>query len=344
MPISWTRSLPVQSSHIVGSQSALSALVKERDITCRISSHKTGVEVAHLCPRNEIDWFTRNHMYRWNSVQGLDGDSLTNDPSNLLLLRADLHKSFDQRHFIFFPKCANSYVIHMLAQTLDIGQLYHNVRLASIPKCNLRFLYTRFAWAILPLLSGFLSAPGTRRVVRIDNAGKTVIEDVDQASKRTERAAEARRDQSPKKRSRTAISTSNNEVIDNEVEYNAAAKADAEANLPLRKKRRRDSDKVLEPSPPLSRISTSHPSAESTEPGLLSSDLDQEQYDPLDEPPSWYPGWEKAERLKLQYLEEHKHVRPEGYVPTPLGRLDDSADVKDQLRALGVEILEDDDD
>ena len=276
-------------------------------------------------------------MYRWNSVQDLDGNSLTNDPSNLLLLRTDLRIAFDQRHFIFFPKCADSFVIHMLAQTLDIGPLYHNVHLAPIPKCNLRFLYTRFAWAILPLLSGFLSAPGTRRVVRIDDTGKTVIEDIAQASKRTERAAEARRE------SRTAILTSDNEFVDNEVEYNAAAKADAEANLPLRKKRRRDSDKALESSPPLSRLKASHPSVEPTEPGLLSSDLDQEQYDPLDEPPSWYPGWEKAERLKQQYLEEHKHVRPEGYVPTPLGRLDDSADVKDQLRALGVEMEDDGD-
>ena len=344
MPSSWMRLLPFERAHSTVSQSALSALVKARDVSCRISSHETGVELAHLCPRNEIEWFLRNQMYCWNSVQGLDGDSLTNDSSNVLLLYADLHKPFDQRHFIFFPKCADSYVIHMLAPTPDFGQLYHKARLAPIPQCNPHFVYTRFAWAILPLLSGFLSKPGTRRVVRVDDKGNAVIEDDSQASKRRERAAEARRDQSPEKRPRTAIPTSINEVVYNEVECDGAVKADAEANPPLRKRRRIDSNEALNPSPPPSRYSASHYSTESTKSKPFSLDLGQEQYGPPYEPPSWYHGWEKADRLRKQWIREHPHVRPEGYVPTPPGRLDESADVKDQLKALGVEILEDDDD
>lgn len=149
--------------------------------------------------------------------------------------------------------------------------------------------------------------------------------------------------------------TGNNEVVNSDggsgVEDNSVS--------PLYKKQRRssDEDKLSNKSQLYSRLTISHPSAESLEPNLSSTfsthstcSASKPYNDPPppdppdDEPPSWYPGWEKAAILKERYLREHTHVRPEGYMPPPRLPICGSAadvDVKEQFIGLGIEILDD---
>jgi hypothetical protein len=105
----------------------------------------------------------RNSMTMWNTDLTLDPDNLLNDLNNVILLRPDLHAAFDDRKFILYPKADDGYVVHILEPTPDIGQLYHNVKTHPLLLCNPRFLYARFAWALFPSLTGFLSKPGVSR-------------------------------------------------------------------------------------------------------------------------------------------------------------------------------------
>ncbi|KAG4439238.1 hypothetical protein IFR05_005276 [Cadophora sp. M221] len=160
-------------------QTNLTAAIHRRDITCRVTAFESGTEVAHLIPDHERQWFLSNSMAMWNNDLTLDPSNLQRDLSNAVLLRSDMHTAFDQRKFVLFPKGAEDFVVHMLGPTTDIGQLYRNTRIC-IPQCSLEFLYSRFAWAIFPSLSGFLSRPGRSRLVVRSKAdtGERVTEEV----------------------------------------------------------------------------------------------------------------------------------------------------------------------
>lgn len=162
----------------IAPQSLISPAVRARDRTCRISSHETGTDVAHLCPVHEQAWFTSNEMITWNTDLTLEEKHQMHDTGNLLLLRADLHLAFDECKFCFFPKGDSKYVVHMLASTPDIGTLYHNSSLHSIDECSPEMLYTRFAWAIFPNLNPFFRSRTTRLVSVVEtgeNGRKQIV-------------------------------------------------------------------------------------------------------------------------------------------------------------------------
>jgi hypothetical protein len=147
MPEVWARwrnsSLPQILPSITSSQSNYSLVVRMCDATCRITQHQTGTEVAHLCLESERDWFIANNMQQYKT--NLNSAHLLKDPGNMLLIRSDLHKSFDNRSFVFFPKGPQgSLVLHMLQQANDLIQIFHNVQLHPIPHCCPEVLLTRF--------------------------------------------------------------------------------------------------------------------------------------------------------------------------------------------------------
>ncbi|KAK5157629.1 hypothetical protein LTR04_005391, partial [Oleoguttula sp. CCFEE 6159] len=205
LPDTFTRAVLSERACYTAAQSTISGAVRVRDTTCRISTHYTGTEAAHLCPEHEKDWFLRNSMQRWNSDLSLDPAKLLWDMSNLTLLRSDLHTAFDDRKFVFFPKSNDGFSVHMLEPTPDITPLYHNVRVHDLWQCSLQFLYTRLAWAIFPSLSGFLSKPNTTRLLLIakEETGRTRWVEVEEnTSTRLQVKVAASRSQSPKKRNR----------------------------------------------------------------------------------------------------------------------------------------------
>jgi hypothetical protein len=71
-------------------------------------------------------------------------------------------------------------VVHTLEPTSDIGQLYHNVRVYP------RLLYARFAWALFPSLSAFLSKPNTPRLLVMAKDGGAGTEWVEEVVTRPE--------------------------------------------------------------------------------------------------------------------------------------------------------------
>ena len=97
------------------SRSNVTSGVYHRDLTCRVSQSTEGLAAAQLVPRVEASWFDRNGI----SIYGAIGAGVgLEDQKNVILMRADLYKSFDNRMFVFTPK-DNKFVIHLLLPSLE---------------------------------------------------------------------------------------------------------------------------------------------------------------------------------------------------------------------------------
>lgn len=192
------------------SQSSYAQTIHARDVFCRVSQHRTGVEIAHLCPESETAWFARNNMYAYKQRYANDPSYVLKDPANLLLLRSDIHKAFDkERRFVFYPKAADrSLTLHTLLLDSDLTPIYHNIKIHQIDDCSREFVFVRFAWAVLPLLTPFLLQQ-TPRLIATYDGNKRVYLTEDNQKGLQDRAKEAyasrsmSRSVSPQKRQRT---------------------------------------------------------------------------------------------------------------------------------------------
>ena len=138
--------------------------VNIRDITCRVTNNIIECDVAHLCPKSEINWFRSNDMEQYVSQQSRTGDAI-DDPANALLLRSDIHRSFDELQFVFVPKADGVLVTHVLASVHELRNLYHNATLHQVG-ASPQFLLARFAWAIFPYVTAFLQK-GQKRLLKL---------------------------------------------------------------------------------------------------------------------------------------------------------------------------------
>jgi hypothetical protein len=86
---------------------SISAAVIARDGACAISKHRDYLERAHLCPRNEQDWFRENGIRKYNAQGDISGDLMTDDMANAISLRPDLHRAFDDCKFAIARKDSN---------------------------------------------------------------------------------------------------------------------------------------------------------------------------------------------------------------------------------------------
>lgn len=162
-------------------QSALSTAVLNRDDGRIITASGDYITVAHLCPRSERDWFVDNAMTKYNIKADLTSPYIADDVSNAIPMRPDLHKAFDDRIFVLVPK-SNHWVVHFLAPTLNLGNLYHNTEIMVPGGVSTSNLLTRFAWVIFPRM--LLGGAGYRRLrCCVSKNGETteVIEDMEAA-------------------------------------------------------------------------------------------------------------------------------------------------------------------
>jgi hypothetical protein len=299
-------------------------------------------------------------MGRWNRDFSLSPDNLWNDLGNVILLRSDIHTVFDERKFVLFPKSDKGFVVHMLEPTPDLAQLYHNVEVHPLMQCSPQFIFARFAWAIFPSLSTFISKPGVSRYLRIlktFSTGAAYVEEEISGTEKLRAKVSASRSRSPKKRQRAA-EQQNNDTED--------------ATSSSRKKRRRVSKSSSDPSlkTPREDLESMIPRAfwtadqrlkytkmELPEEQLaeveLEEDLDFQRKSlphfaedgSLQGPPAWYPGWRRIQRLKDKWRAE---TRPPDFTDERFGEDANSQsgetrskDVRRALESMGVEIVDD---
>ncbi|KAK4171519.1 hypothetical protein QBC36DRAFT_339777 [Triangularia setosa] len=141
---------------------------------CVLSNYGDGLEMAHLLPAGEDDWWLSNQMQQYSPTQLFSSNPI-DGPANLLTLQADLHRVFDERRFCFVPKVGGKnvgdgsevdagrdeataewkppqLVLHVFNSTPS-GQLpnhWHNRAVHPIPTTvAVECLFARVAWTIL---------------------------------------------------------------------------------------------------------------------------------------------------------------------------------------------------
>jgi hypothetical protein len=92
---------------------------------------------------------------------------------NAILLRAGIHKIFDEKRLLLIPK-NSSFVVHVLARgsTSELVNLYHNVQLQPLTGVAIEYLFARFAWTIFTLSTIFLKQGYTRTLLIRGENGK----------------------------------------------------------------------------------------------------------------------------------------------------------------------------
>jgi hypothetical protein len=208
IPSQWRRVSNDESEAISGgaintpSVSSVSAAVINRDKSCVISKNRDYIERAHLCPRNELDWFRKNGMRQYNARLDISGDVITDDIANALAMRSDIHRAFDECKFVLARK-SSRWTVHFLERTYDLGRMYHNRPIEVMAGVSPEFILTRFAWAIFPIVKAFMEH-GPKRVVKVlvqcEGGFQEIVKTLDLASFEQITAASRGRNTSPKKR------------------------------------------------------------------------------------------------------------------------------------------------
>ena len=122
--------------------------------------------LAHLVPREHDLWSSLNAMSIYGTgVRDMD------DESNLVRMRADIHKCFDDRLFTIVPKPDGDGGLHYAVHAVDEGDtefrdLHHNTATQNIERMSREYAFARFAWCVLLRLKPFLLGGIPRRVVR----------------------------------------------------------------------------------------------------------------------------------------------------------------------------------
>ncbi|KAH8589098.1 hypothetical protein B0O99DRAFT_692824 [Bisporella sp. PMI_857] len=219
LPPSWSQTTPFEPPEQpqTYSVSGLTTVLRQRDVTCRITGHREVLQIAHVCPQAEEDWYLRNGMPRYNAG---NTESVDN-PANALLLRADMHIAFDKPSFVLVPKPVNvelqQFVLHLFEPSREFESLYHNRAMQSL-EVNVEFLFARFAWTIFPLLASFLKCKVQRRLrlsTTINEANSAEMTPIFASAEQCENfitKTPKSRNSSPKKRGRTEDSIADGNI------------------------------------------------------------------------------------------------------------------------------------
>ncbi|KAK3320549.1 hypothetical protein B0T19DRAFT_477800 [Cercophora scortea] len=183
--------------------------VPDRDRTCRMTNWSLPVEIAHIIPHAQADWWRSNNMSLYSHCPESSTD--TQCPENAILLRKDAHHLWDVHRFAIVPK-AGQWVVHVLDNLLssELSDTYHNLAMLPLRQVAREYLLARFALAILSWKSMFTKqCLRPRALVLLNEDREKEIETLSGPVCRARFATSSRsksRDGSPQKRSRTAQS------------------------------------------------------------------------------------------------------------------------------------------
>lgn len=141
---------------------------------CAVTNFSICLEEAHLIPKEEATWYTRNGMNLYGEDLGdIDG------PFNLVPLRSDIHKCFDNRWFAIVPKVTGTevattttsspqYVTHIFSsRASEYWPTYHNTRVQCLKTHSPPYIFARFAWTVLLHVKPFINSGDSRHIIRL---------------------------------------------------------------------------------------------------------------------------------------------------------------------------------
>ncbi|KAG5304192.1 hypothetical protein I7I50_11205 [Histoplasma capsulatum G186AR] len=113
------------------------------------------------------------------------------ETTNVLPLRSDIHRCFDNRWFVIVPKTAGTevstpatlhspqFVTHILSTEMaQYWPTYHNTLVQHLQVDCRPYLFARFAWAVLLHVKPFINSGIPRHIIRLQmtsNEGQYVL-------------------------------------------------------------------------------------------------------------------------------------------------------------------------
>ncbi|TWU70693.1 hypothetical protein ED733_001540 [Metarhizium rileyi] len=170
MPPTWlSDDLKIHKATGLSRETTFDSMVLARDISCRVTNSTLGTEGAHLLPKSEELWYTRNSMFQYSAWEER---GTTDDPRNAILLRSDAHTIFDAKRFIIVPK-KGKWVTHVLygAAQDELAQSFHNVHIQPLTDIAVEYIFARFMYTI-HALSTFTHSGG-KRALLVLRSGET---------------------------------------------------------------------------------------------------------------------------------------------------------------------------
>jgi hypothetical protein len=132
--------------------------LNDRDQSCRALGIIDFCEQAHLVPASEREW--------WDSNMSESSDLEIQSALNGILLRVDLHRSFDTGTWVPMVTEGGRLVMYVV-RTADVSnqfvELWHTTEMQKLVGVDRRCLFARVAWAVLSLHHEFLAI---RRLAR----------------------------------------------------------------------------------------------------------------------------------------------------------------------------------
>lgn len=188
-------------------ETSCNSIVLSRDVSCRVTNCTLGTEGAHLLPKSEELWYTKNSMFQYSAWEER---GTTDDPRNAVLLRSDVHTLFDAKRFLIVPK-KSKWVTHVLygAAQDELARSFHDVQVQPLAGVSVEFMFARFVYTIHALSTFTLSGgkrallvlkPGQTSRERIEVTGlqyKTQLAPRSRVGSRTPSPTKRRRDDTP---------------------------------------------------------------------------------------------------------------------------------------------------
>ncbi|KAL8824271.1 MAG: hypothetical protein Q9170_008211 [Blastenia crenularia] len=165
LPSAWTKFKRTREATLTPApaSSNVAQAIIDRDRGCLLSRYVDAGERAHICPKEELPWFRENGMNKYNHNRLLRAEDMTEDMSNSFTMRPDIHRTFDKRVFVIVPK-EGCWTVHFLEHTINLGSLYYNMRVNMPADIAVEHMFSRFAWAIFPMIRPFLEQGPVRSV------------------------------------------------------------------------------------------------------------------------------------------------------------------------------------
>jgi HNH endonuclease len=112
---------------------------------CIMTLNEESVEMAHLIPVSQRQWFNMNQMAPYTASTGTDK---MKHPMNMIKLRSDIHTIFDAKRFTIVPK-KKLLMVHTFSEKAisEVFRLYHNVPIQQF-EAGVEFLFARFAYTV----------------------------------------------------------------------------------------------------------------------------------------------------------------------------------------------------
>jgi hypothetical protein len=103
--------------------------------------------MAHLIPKEGVDWYVKNNMALYGLAAGFCD---INNPANLLPLKINVHKIFDDWGFAIIPKMVEAetfqYVMHIISsREAEFWPTHHDIIVQNLRERSCPYLFARFA-------------------------------------------------------------------------------------------------------------------------------------------------------------------------------------------------------